>query len=147
MTELQTQQINLLLNTENPFAKSVYESFLRMDDSSAQLVSVVIMDIIRSYYVIFKQEVILKSPLIWSVEAYINVYNILYPGKYKLLHYYPTHFIRDDVDEDIELIFNETICIGLDGKYYLCDGVLEPKDIGYDTFDELVKTHGIKICL
>jgi hypothetical protein len=130
-------------NTDNPFAKAVYESFLKMNDNAVELQQPVLLDIIRASYIILRQEVILKSPIKLSVEAYINVHNILYDGEFELLHYFPHHFHKDDIDEDDkDLFWNETICIGKDGLYYLCSKECEPRDKGYYSLEELANVHG-----
>lgn len=143
MTDTQVQQIQVLINDDtNPFSKAVYESFLK-NTKKEQTQQPVLLDIIRSLFVILGREVILKSPIKYSVEAFVNVYNILFPGEFKLIRYLPTYFSKEEVDGDTNLFFNETICIGGNGLYYLCNNKLEPKDRGYETLESLIKAHGI----
>lgn len=146
MTEAQIEQIRQLSKTENPFSRAVYESFLKdsigtRERSQKQ----VLLDIIRCHCVLINQDLILKSPIIDSVRAHINIYNILFADKYKLVECIPTFFIKEEVDEGQNLLFTENICIGEDNLYYLCDCGLIPVDRGYDTMEELLKVHNLTV--
>lgn len=148
MTEAQKEHIVELTCTDNPFMRAVYESFLTDNNATREICqSDVLLDIIRAHCVILNQGTILKSPVLFAVQAYIQVYNILFAGEYQLLEYIPHFFIKEEVDEDASVFFNETICLGSDNKYYLCDCGLKPMDRAYETMEELLKVHNLDICV
>ena len=142
MTELQNKRIEELLNsdTTNPFKKGVYNNFL-INNNEPQFHKIGLLDIIRSLTVILKQDVILKSPIKYSLEAYIEVYNILFGEEMKLISYAPHFFSKEDLEEDNDRFYNETIAIDVEGKYRLCNYLVTPIDRGYDTIDELLAIH------
>jgi len=157
------EDIQKLLEVEelSPFKKGVFESYLRKKESEPQFNKEVLLDIIRSLTIVLGQEVILKMPLQHSLEAYIEVYNILF-GKdklgieeksrfklyeghiglsFELIKYKAILFTIDSLDPGESLMYNETIAKGSDGLYYLCNKMVEPIDTGFETLEKLYKVH------
>lgn len=131
----------LYKDTRDPYMRSVYSSFIEMDIDKPLLQEEVLMDLIRSYSVIIRQNIMFLNVMKKQSAGYINMYNKLFRlDKNLVLVYYIPHTFNKDYGDDI--FYNELICYyPSENLFYLCNEHFEPLDKGYKTIEEIQDIH------